>query len=149
MSFLIKMKIKAIVLLCRLCSGHRHVSSSEKLYSKSWGWLFICLCRCPWNWPCVSHCWQLGSPPESLFSFLFLPALFALRMEHMPAFDSRSLPSVENWNQQQSHALKHKEWLGLTEELLCVVQLYRIRGASLSHCSQFQNLASPWKPCWH
>lgn len=30
-----KMKIKVIVILYRICSSHRHVSSSEKLYPES------------------------------------------------------------------------------------------------------------------
>lgn len=30
-----EMKIKVIVILYRICSGHRHVSSSEKLYPES------------------------------------------------------------------------------------------------------------------
>lgn len=39
----------------RICSSHRHVSSSEKLYPESWGWFFICFCSSPWNWPCVGN----------------------------------------------------------------------------------------------
>lgn len=62
------MKIKVIVILYRICSSHRHVSSSEKLYPESWGWFFICFCSSPWNRPCVSHCWQLESQKRS-----FLP----------------------------------------------------------------------------
>ena len=111
-----KMKIKVVVILYRICSSHRHVSSSEKLYPESRGRFLICFCSSPWNWPCVSHCWQLQSQKRS-----FLPCLsvlFALWAQCMPACSSRPLPSLRGWEQLRGHALKPNECLACRDTLL-------------------------------
>lgn len=71
MSFICKKETNVIIIVCRIRSSHRHVPPSEKLHSESWRWVFICFRSSPWNWPCVSYCWQLDRK-KKVFSLLFL-----------------------------------------------------------------------------
>jgi hypothetical protein len=118
-----------IVVICRICSCHWHVSPSEKLHPESWRWFFICFCSSPWNWPCVSHCWQLFYHCSSLWA----KANASMRSHALPSVRSLTQGRVMHWN-----SMSNSVWLSLP--VLCHWWLQNKKCISLDS-SQYQN---PW-----